>query len=188
MSAAEALEPMPRLWDDSIDRDYEIVDGARVEMPPTSVDSQVLACKVAYHLNDHAFGKNFGRACVNVLFKLPLPADRSRRPDAAFIPYSRWAKNRPVPATDVWEVLPDLSVEVVSPNDESDEIETKVLEYLEAGARLVWVVYPRHESVYVYESPQQVRRLTRGDTLDGGVVLPGFQLPLIELFPDPPAE
>lgn len=188
MSAAEVLAPMQRLWDDSIDRDWEIVDGVRVEMPPKSVDSQVLASDFAYHLNTYGFGKDIGIACVNVLFNLPLNVDRSRRPDAAFISYARWAKNRPVPSTNAWNVLPDLFVEVVSPHDGPEEIETKVLEYLEAGVRLVWVVYPRHKSMYVYESPQKVRRLTRSDTLDGGVVLPGFQLPLIELFPDPPPE
>ena len=188
MSTAELLTPKPRLWDDSNDRDYEIVDGDRVEMPPKSVDSQVLASDLAYHLNNYGFGKDYGIACVNVLFKLPLNVDRNRRPDAAFISYGRWAKNRPVPPTASWEVLPDLFVEVVSPLDQSDEIETKVLEYLEAGALLVWIVYPRHKGVYVYESPHKVCRLTRDDTLDGVVVLPGFQLPLIELFPDPPAE
>lgn len=90
-------------------------------------------------------------------------------------------------------MLPDLCVEVISPHDVADEIETRISEYFEAGVRLVWAVYPRQERFYVYDTPSQVRRLTRSDTLDGGAVLPGFQLPLTELFlqappPPPPAQ
>lgn len=166
---------------------YEIVDGVRVEMPPMSADSQVLAFRIARCLSNYGIEKNIGEACMEVLFKLPLPVDRNRKPDAAFVPYSRWAKNRAVPTTNAWEVLPDLCVEVVSPHDLGEEIETKVVEYLQSGVRLVWVVYPRHARVYVYESQQLARRLGRTETLDGGPVLPGFQLPLIELFPEPPA-
>jgi Uma2 family endonuclease len=83
-------------------------------------------------------------------------------------------------------VLPDICVEVVSPNDLADEIETKINEYFEAGVRLVWIVYPRHERCYVHEPTRQVRCLTRDDSLDGGAVLPGFILPLSELFLQPP--
>jgi Uma2 family endonuclease len=84
-------------------------------------------------------------------------------------------------------VLPDLCVEVVSPHDWADEIMDKVREYFEAGARLVWVIYPRHQMVIVHESLTSVRGLSRIDTLDGGVVLPQFRLPLAELFPETPS-
>jgi Uma2 family endonuclease len=102
------------------------------------------------------------------------------------VSYARWPKSKPIPTTNAWDVLPELCIEVVSPNDLADEIETKVEEYLQAGVRLVWVVYPRHERVYVYDSATQLRRLTRADTLDGGSVLPGFALPLADLFPQAP--
>ncbi len=115
-----------------------------------------------------------------------LKKNQNRRPDVAFVPYSRWAKDRAVPDTNAWDVLPELCVEVVSPNDMGDEIETKINEYFEAGVRLVWIVYPRQERFYIYESASQVRRLTRDDALDGGTVLPGFALPLSELFPQAP--
>jgi Uma2 family endonuclease len=189
MNTAEVRTPIPRLWDrDPSDRDnYEIVDGVKVELPPMSADSQALAFRLAWHLTTHGIKQNVGEAYTEVLFKLPLPVDRNRKPDAAFVPYSRWARHRPIPSTNEWDVLPDLFVEVVSPNDLAEEIEIKVDEYLQAGARLVWVVYPRQKRVYVYESPQQVRRLARTDTLSGDPVLPGFRLPLSELFPEPPA-
>ena len=188
---ATTLEAMPGselAYDEYVDLDhYEIVDGVKVEMPPMSADSQVFANRLAFRLINDGVSHDIGEACMEVIFKLPLPVDRNRRPDVAFVPYSRWAKNRPVPSTNEWNVLPDLFVEVVSPHDHAEEIETKVGEYLKAGARLVWVVYPRHRRIYVYDAVGKVLRLNRNDTLDGGPVLPGFQLPLVELFPEPPA-
>ena len=70
-----------------------------------------------------------------------------------------------------------------------DELLEKVLEYFEAGANAVWVIYPVARYALVYDSPKQVRGLTAEDALDGGTVLPGFTLPLATLFgpPAPPA-
>lgn len=188
MNAAELLNPIPKLWErDPTDRDhYEVINGVKVELPPMSTDSQVLASRLVRHLSNHGVDHDLGEAVTETLFRLPLPIDRNRRPDVAFVPYSRWAKNRPFPATNAWDVLPELCVEVVSPSDMADELMDKVREYFQAGVRLVWVFYPRHHLVQVYESLTTVRGLGRADTLNGGPVLPGFQLPLTELFPEPP--
>jgi Uma2 family endonuclease len=114
---------------------------------------------------------------------LPLVEDRSRRPDAAFVSFKRWAKNRPLPRdADAWDVVPDLTVEVVSPTDVAEQLQEKIDEYFRAGVSLVWVVYPLRSQVYVYQSPTQVRILTAADELDGGALLPDFRLSLSELF------
>jgi Uma2 family endonuclease len=184
MSAAAVLTPLPRLTADREQEDfYEIVDGVRVEMTPMSADSQVVASRLVRHLSNHGIRDNLGEAYCEVLFKLPLNRDRNRKPDVAFVPYSRWKKNKPVPATNAWDVLPDLFVEVVSPFDVAEDTRVKVEEYLESGARLVWVVYPRQRLVDVYDSPAGSRTVRLTDALDGGVVLPGFRLPMLELFP-----
>ena len=184
---ATILEAMPGeilAYDEYVDRDhYEIVDGVKVEMPPMSADSQGFTSRLARLVGNYGIEQNLGECYVEMLFKLPLPADRNRKPDVAFVPYTRWAKHRALPSTNEWDVLPDLLVEVVSPFDLVDTMETKVEEYLQSGTRLVWVVYPRHGRIYVYDSAGKILRLSHGDTLDGGPVLPGFQLPLAELFP-----
>jgi Uma2 family endonuclease len=135
------------------------------------------------HLSNYGISHNLGEAHSEVLFKLPLSKERNRKPDVAFVPYSQWPKDRRLPDTNAWEVLPTLCVEVVSPNDLADEIETKINEYFEAGVKLVWVIYPRHERVYAYQSPTQIHRLTRDDALEAADVFPGFSLRLAELFP-----
>jgi len=81
-------------------------------------------------------------------------------------------------------MLRDLAVEVVSPTDRAEDVMEKVLEYFQAGVELVWIIYPRLQLVYVYESLIKVRGLTAADTLDGGNVLPGFRTPVAALFPE----
>ena len=80
------------------------------------------------------------------------------------------------------EVAPDLAVEVVSPNDSSSDVTDKVGAYLNAGVRLVWVVYPRKRQVHVHQPGGDVRIVFGDGALDGEQVLPGFRLPLAELW------
>lgn len=185
MSATLELEAPP--CDPTVDPydldNFEIIDGEKVEVPPMSADSQVIGSRLVYHLSRFGIDRDLGEAHCETLFKLPLEEDRNRKPDVAFVPYSRWPKDRRPPSTNAWNVLPDLCVEVVSPNDHADYIMDKIDEYFRAGVRLVWVFYPRHQLALVYESLTAIRNLTAADTLDGGVVLPGFKLPLSELFP-----
>ena len=94
-----------------------------------------------------------------------------------------WPKVAKRPRADAWEVTPALCVEVISPTDKLEEVDDKVFEYLSSGVKLVWVVRPRSERIDVYTSSDSVRILNRKDVLTGGDVLPGFELPLAELFP-----
>jgi Uma2 family endonuclease len=171
------------------DLPYEIVDGRRVELPPMSVKSGIVATKLIGELLDYNKIHNLGQPVVEMLFRLPLERDRRRQPDVAFVSFKRWAKGRLHENDNAWEVAPDLAVEVVSPTDRGEDVMEKVLDYFQAGVELVWIIYPRLQLVYVYESLTKVRGLTAADTLDGGNVLPGFRVSVAALFPEtaPPA-
>ncbi len=82
-------------------------------------------------------------------------------------------------------MLPDLCAEVVGSHDGAERVRGAVADYLAAGVRLVWVIYPDLQLADVYEAADRVRVLGRADSLDGGPVLPGFRLALAELFPPP---
>ena len=71
---------------------------------------------------------------------------------------------------------------LVNPTNLAEEIDGKVRDYFQSGVRLVWVFYPDTGRVYVYQSPTQVSILERTNILDGGEVLPGFQLPIVQLY------
>ena len=84
----------------------------------------------------------------------------------------------------ILDFAPELAVEVLSESDRPGAVARKIREYLTHGTKLVWVVDARAGTVAVYTSPGEATTLTRTDTLDGGDVLPGFSLPLAELFDD----
>ena len=163
---------------------FEIIDGKIVELPPMSSYAVRIANKLAFAINTASCRTELGEAFVEQLFNLRLPMDRNRRPDVGYVSYERWPLDRPQPTEgDVWDVVPDLMVEVISPSDKAEELLTKIREYFEAGARQVWAIYPRERLAYLYESPVKLRIITDRDELSGGDVIPGFQLPLASLFP-----
>lgn len=73
-------------------------------------------------------------------------------------------------------------MEIASANDRPGELRDKVDDYLAAGVRLVWVVWPDTRTVTVYAPDSEPFTLTADDTLDGGDVLPGFAAAVAELF------
>ena len=81
-------------------------------------------------------------------------------------------------------LAPDLAVEVLSKSNTKPEMKRKLGEYFEAGVRLVWMVDPRKRTVRVHTAADQSFLIKEGESLDGGDVLPGFVLPLRELFED----
>lgn len=78
--------------------------------------------------------------------------------------------------------MPDLAVEVVSPTNTYGEVVDKVAEYLRAGVRSVWVVYPLGQTVSVHDGSRRVMIFRGVDELDGDEILPGFRLRLNDLF------
>ena len=141
-----------------------------------------LATELVVHLMNFAKQHQLGRAVQEMLFDFTAMVQRKRRPDAAFVSYERWPRQRRVPHAEAWEVVPNLAVEVISPSDKGDDILDKIAEYFRLGVECVWVIYTSQEQVYIYESPTQVRILTRADELYGEPVLPHFRLPLTTLF------
>ena len=105
-----------------------------------------------------------------------------RAPDVAFVRRERVeALGR---QTGYWPEAPDLAIEVISPNDRYTEVEEKVADWLAAGTRMVVVANPRNRTVRVHRSTTDVVTLTMDDTLDGGDVVPGWRMPLTEIFAD----
>jgi Uma2 family endonuclease len=163
---------------------FEIIDGRRVELPPMSILAGRVASNLHVQLGYHLVGNPVGEALMETLFHLPLPVDRNRRPDLAFVAAQTIAQAAPQLGSDnAWAVLPELMVEVVSPHDIAEDILERLGEYFAAGTKLVWIVYPTQRLIYVHQSPRQVRILGEADELDGGGVLPGFRTPIASLFP-----
>jgi Uma2 family endonuclease len=102
-------------------------------------------------------------------------------PDVSFVAWNQFP-NRQLPPEQIWSIYPDLAVEVLSPSNTSAEIDRKAREYFTAGTQLVWIVDPQTQTVRVHSSPDDIAELTVTDTIDGGRVLPGFTMPVAEMF------
>ena len=103
-----------------------------------------------------------------------------RIPDASFVSWNQLPGRR-VPRVPIADLAPDLAVEVISPSNTAREMERKLQEYLAAGVRLMWYVLPEPQEVHVYTAERH-DVLTIDQKLSGGEVLPGFVLPLRQLF------
>jgi Uma2 family endonuclease len=164
---------------------HEVVGAEIVEKPPTGAFEATLASFLFEAIGPFARAHGLGQFCVETLFDLRPSVDRSRRPDLAFVSAARWPLHRRAPrGEEAWRLVPDLAIEVISPTNTASSDLEKVVEYLQAGVRAVWVVYSLEAEIHIFEAdaPSVVRRLRRGDVLDAGPVVPGFRLDLGELF------
>jgi Uma2 family endonuclease len=126
--------------------------------------------------------KGLGTSVTEMLFVLDAEHNLRRRPDVAFVSTARWPLDKALPSTGDWDVVPNLAIAVISPNDVFKDVLAKVREYCHYGVQVVWVIAPEEQQVYVYDAPAHVRILTLQDELTGGEVVPGFRMPLGHLF------
>jgi Uma2 family endonuclease len=163
-------------------RFYEVVGGQMVEKPAMGAFESLLASLLSRLMANHVHDNQLGRVVCETLFLLDRGLGLKRRPDLAFVSTQRWPLRRRVPRTEAWEVVPDLAVEVVSLSNSAEQVAGKIEEYFRATVRQVWVIYPGTSKIYLYDTPTSVKILQVGDVLEGGSVLPGFRLPLEDLF------
>jgi Uma2 family endonuclease len=175
---AEDLWRMP-----AADVRRELVNGEVVEMSPVSVLHGRISGRIYRRLAEHAERLGAGEALVgDVGFILDLPGDpeRVRASDVAFVARERLGTERP--ARGFFRGAPDLAVEVLSPSDHSVDVQRKVRDWLEGGARLVWVVAPEAGTATVYRADGSARLVRERDSLEGEDVLPGLQIPLADVL------
>jgi Uma2 family endonuclease len=158
---------------------WELVDGEMIELSRNAgrsgwVGGQLVAC-LTEHVRPRRLGWVFPADTGFVLFD-----DRAtvRSPDAAFVRLDRLPE---LPNTFV-PVAPDLAAEVLSPSDRMADALAKVAMYLDVGVRLVLLIDPETQTITVFRPDGPLTKLSVGDTLDGGDVLPGFSIPVAEIF------
>ena len=175
MTADELL----KLPDDG--KRYELLEGVLNEMSPAGAAHGFVALNAAVILRQFVQSRGLGAAfAAETGFVISTDPDTVRAPDAAFVAAAR------LPAGDLptgyLRLAPDFVVEVVSPSDTASELQSKVCTWLDAGCRLVWVVYPATRSVTVYRFRDDVRVLGEKDILDGSPVFHGFSAEVRDLF------
>lgn len=150
-------------------------------MAPPGFGHGTVEVKVGRLLGDFVDRHNLGLVVSgDAGFVLSRDPDTVLGADVAFVRKDRVAA---IGVTDKYfPEAPALAVEIVSPSDTASRIDDKARRWLAAGCEMVWVVYPRGRSVTVYRSLNDVKIVTGDGALDGADVVPGFRLPLAELF------
>ena len=165
-----------------LDRSIELVEGEIVEMSkPSGLHGQItmlLSVKIANHVMDNGLGIVTSAETGFILERNPDGRDTLRGLDIAFVRGARVLPDQPV------DVAPNLAVEVISPSNKATDIHRKIRQLLGAGTALVWIVHPETRTVEVHSHSGAVT-LESGDMLSGGDVLPGFEIPVREIFPVP---
>lgn len=157
----------------------ELVDGVLVEKPWGYRES-LLAVAIATYLNQYVLPRNLGLVTGEGGMVRLFPG-LVRIPDVAFV---RWESipGGQVPQEPIPDLAPDLAVEVLSGSNTPKEMRRKRSEYFAAGVQVVWMIDPETRCASVFQAPSESQQLTALDTLTGEPVLPGFSLPLAELF------
>jgi Uma2 family endonuclease len=156
----------------------ELSRGVLVREPRPGRPHGTAVMLMGKYLVDYAL-EHGGVVTTETGYVLEEGPDTLRGPDVAY------TRRDPTPYREPGGFIrgaPDLAVEVISPSNTWVDIQAKVQQYFGAGGRLVWIVHPGARSVVVHTSPTESHTLREHETLDGGDVLPGFALPVAELF------
>jgi Uma2 family endonuclease len=163
-------------------RGFELVNGELKELDMSAqsswVGGQLHSWFVNYsrsHSPGWAFPPETGYRCFE--------HDRSlvRKPDTSWITLTRMAREQ-FEEEGFIEIVPDFVAEVISPNDSAEEVEEKIEMWLAAGVKVLWEVYPSTRTIRAHRPDGTILLFRAQDTLTAPDVLPGFAVPVAELF------
>ena len=159
----------------------ELIRGVFCETMPPGLDHAEIIANISFLLGQFIRKSRAGRVFAgDPGIWVERGPDTVRAPDVAFYSPDRMPPDVKTPGYS--DLIPDLAVEVVSPNDRSHAVNDKAEMWLRRGVRLVWVVWPDRGSVQVYHPTEPVMELGEDAALDGGDVLPGFSAAVADFF------
>ncbi|MGI0481485.1 Uma2 family endonuclease [Geminocystis sp. CENA526] len=157
--------------------------GELIIMPPTGSEIGQKNCSLSGQLwawnNRYKLGIGFDSSTG---FKLPNGAIRS--PDVSWIKLERWQQLTYEERRKFAPICPDFLIELLSLNDEIEDTRKKMMEYLENGLQLGWLIDPQSKIIEIYRSNQPITILNNPATISGEDILPNFVLDLTDIFTD----
>lgn len=159
---------------------YELVNGELVDMGNSGMEHGEIGSFLGGSLSLYVRSNKLGVVCDSST-AFTLKTGNKRSPDVSFIAKKRLQGLKRLPRG-YFQGSPDLAVEILSPTNTVEEIHDKIVEYFENETCLVWVIHPDEQYVLVYHAPSPDGFLRVGDRLDGEDIVPGFTIPVAELF------
>ena len=173
-------EQLLRMPDNST---MELVDGEIVEKTVSELSSEIegmFFSRVHAYLVTNPIAKVYPASLGYQCF--PNDPGKVRKPDMTVILSARRRKLAD-PDPGYMPIIPDLAVEVISPNETAYDVDEKIQEYQAAGFPLIWVAYPKSRTVVVYPLNGHPVIHTATDDLTAEPLLPGFRCKVGEFFP-----
>ncbi len=187
------LRPAVELTDDQLyalaglNRDLRLertAGGELIVMPPTGGETGRRNMRIAAQLGLWS-ERDASAVAFDSSTGFTLPNGAIRAPDAAWVARSRWVALTAEQREKFPPLCPDFVIELRSPTDRLPDVQAKMEEYIENGARLGWLLDPVGRRAYVYRPGAPVQRLDAPDAPSDDPVLPGFTLDLREIWPAP---
>ena len=173
-----------RLCQPGSDQGYELIDGELIEMAPTNSLHSLTAPEVSALIRNFAKPRKLGYTISEGGFSASGDEHLLLSPDVAFVRRERMPIPFPKP---FFDFMPDLAVEIKSPGNSTAELRRKARIFLSNGSSLVWIIDPQSRSAEIWrvdlDSGLESETLGMDGVLSGEDVLPGFALPLSEIFP-----
>jgi len=159
----------------------ELIDGTLVEKPVGWLESQI-AVRLIMSLGNFVYSRRLG-VLTGEAGPLRMRRGQVRLPDLCFVSAADLPGGK-IPHEAIPMLRPTLAIEILSKSNTEREMRQKTKEYFESGSKLVWLIDPSSRTIAVYTGPTETptRTLTEADILDGGDVVPGFSMPVKDLF------
>jgi len=160
---------------------YELIEGKLHIISPAGSEHGKVAARLLISLGIHVESLDLGEVfAAETGFRIASNPDTVRAPDAAFVSHEKLNSTESTGA--YLQLAPELVVEVVSPSDSFSEVESKALQWLDAGCLLVLIADPDNESIQIYRDSQQRQILRTGDSFDSGEVCQNWKLEINDVF------
>ena len=156
---------------------YEMNKGELVTMTEPMPRHNRVRDRIARRLGNFVEERKLGEVFLETGYQ--LTPETVRIPDVSFVSADRVREIDPDRRI---QGAPALAIEVVSPTDLAEDLTQKVKQYLAAGAKAVWVVYPKPREVQVFRTDGAIFVRRESETLEEPEVLPGFALDLKSVF------
>jgi Uma2 family endonuclease len=155
---------------------YELIEGEIVEKSGTELHGYLVA-NIGAIIGLYLKGKKIGRVLAHVHYHVPNNAHNCRSIDVSFR-----RTDEPIVEKGAIEGMPDLAVEIKSPDDSNKDMRAAAEFYIANGCKLVWLVFPEKKMVEVHRPDADFETYLSDETLSGGDVLPDFSMSVAEIF------